>query len=229
MNSATAPYRACVWRCLPPPLPASQIGSLYWANHLRDRLGIGRGRQPTSPSDAAWRGKVGPDGVAWTTDGIPFLSRKEGDNIAVVTRCGGFPISLAVPVPNLHGQTLYVMISGVTWPAQSHVVNLRLTLEYADGGRSVANLVNPFDIGDCWDTWLGCSHDTAANGFENLGGRFGAAGSAEVADMRQPIDVDTEAHILALDLRPGAELVFLALEAVANDVVFGLMGATVLR
>lgn len=213
----------------PPSLPASQVGFNYWIDHLKNRLSRGRGQQPMDISDAAWRNKVGSDGVAWTADGIPFLTRKEGDNMAVVTRAGGFPLSLTVLVPHICGRILYLMISGITWPAQSHVVNLRVTTGYCDGKQEVADMTNPFGIGDCWDTWLGSSHDTAANGFENLGGRFGPAGSIEVADMTQPVEVDTEAHIVQFELRQNIQLVSIALEAIANDVIFGLMGASVMK
>ncbi len=72
-------------------------------------------------------------------------------------------------------------------------------------------------------------YDTAANGFENLGGRSGPAGSAAVADLTQPVAVDTEAHLVALELQPGTVLRELVLEAVANDVIFGLIGATILK
>ena len=120
------------------------------------------------------------------------------------------------------------MLSGMTFPAQSHVVNLRITLGYADGSQQPSDLVNPFGIGDCWSTWCGRFHDTAANGFENLGGRFGPPGSAAAGDLDRPIEVDTEAHLLRLPLRPEAELRAITLEAVANDVIFGLMGASVL-
>jgi hypothetical protein len=117
----------------------------------------------------------------------------------------------------------------MTFPVQSHVVNLRVTLRYADGQAAPADLINPFGIGDCWSTWCGRFHDTAANGFENIGGRSGPAGSAQVADLTKPVAVDTEAHLVALELRPGVELHAVELEAIANDAIFGIMGATVLR
>jgi len=41
--------------------------------------------------------------------------------------------------------------------------------------------------------------------------------------------VDTEAHLVALPLRVGIELRRLELEAIANDCIFGLMGATILK
>jgi len=50
----------------------------------------------------------------------------------MVSLAGDFPAQLDFPV-KAAGQTLYLMISGMTFPAQSHVVNLRVTLHYADG------------------------------------------------------------------------------------------------
>jgi len=87
---------------------------------------------------------------------------------------------------------------------QSHVTNLRVTLEYADGATQPVDLVNPFTIGDCWSC---CHyHDTAANGFENIGGRFGPAGLSEAGDLTKPIHVDCEAHLVPFDLKQGTEL-----------------------
>jgi len=202
----------------PPQSPASEVGFGYWKDHLIARCLSTS--QP--PSDAAWRKKVGPDGIAWTTDRIPFKTSKEGPNIGVVTLAGGYPAKLEFPV-NASGKELYLMISGMTFPVQSHVVNLRVTLRYADGQTDRHDLVNPFGIGDCWGVWCGRWHNTAANGFENIGGRFGPAGSSEVQDMTKPISVDTEAHLVPFELRQGIELRSVEIEAVANDVIFGVM------
>jgi hypothetical protein len=208
----------------PPPPPASQVGFGYWRDHLLQY----HGSRNEAISDSAWRNKVGPDGTAWTTDGIPFQSSKTGPNIGMVSLAGDFPAQLEFPV-KAAGQTLYLMISGMTFPAQSHVVNLRVTLRYADGQAQSVDLVNPFGIGDCWSTWCGRFHDTAANGFENIGGRTGPAGSSQVADLTQPIALDTEAHLVGLPLRTGAVLEGVGLEAIANDCLFGVMGATLLK
>ncbi|HOE65057.1 MAG TPA: DUF4450 domain-containing protein [Candidatus Hydrogenedentes bacterium] len=214
-------------RAEPPVPPESGVAHRYWrVDHVGQLL---HGQQQQGPSDAAWRAKIGDDGVAWTTDGIPFKSVRDGDNIAVVTLEGaGFPKALDFPV-NAQGAALFLMISGMTFAMQSHVVNVRATLNYADGEAESFDLVNPFGIGDCWSTWCGRFHDTAANGFENIGGRKGPAGSAEVDDMTQPVEVDTEAHLVRFDLQPDVELASFRFEAIANDVVFGVMGATVLK
>ncbi len=225
-------YNARVTEVLPrvtelaqaPAMPASQVGFNYWKQHLLQY----HGSRNQEISDAAWRNKVGPDGVAWTTDGIPFKTSKEGQNIGVVTRAGGFPEQITFPV-GAQGEALYLMLSGMTFPVQSHVVNLRLTLRYADGQVGVRDLVNPFGIGDCWSTWCGRYHDSAVNGFENIGGRSGPAGSSEVEDLTQPVAVDTEAQLLRIDLKEGVGLTSVTLEAYANDVIFGVMGASVYR
>jgi len=206
----------------PPSPPAFAVNHDYWKDHITSRVA------PNNPSDAAWRQKIGPDQIGWTCDGIPFNSPKQGRNIAVVTRAGGFPSKVEVPL-RAAGKDLYLMLSGMTFPPQSHVVNLRVVLHYADGGQQAIDLTNPFDIGDCWGTWLWRFHDTAANGFENLGGRFGPPGSSAAGDLTKPIAVDTEAHLVRIPLLPGRALRAFSVEAVANDVIYGLMGASILQ
>ena len=206
---------------IPPPLPASQVGFGYWKEHVIVRC--------KPPCDTAWRAKVGPDGVAWTTDGIPFKTSKEGNNIAVAClHTKAFPAAVSLPV-KAAGRMLYLMISGETWPAQSHVVNLRVTLRYSDGTSATRDLVQPFDIGNCWGEWCGLYHDTPANGFENIGGRSGPMGSSQVADLTKPIAVDTSAHLVRYDLAPGKLLDRVDMEVIANDVIFGIMGASIVR
>jgi hypothetical protein len=204
----------------PPAAPASSVNTAYYKDHL-----VAPFVSP-KPTDEAWRKKIGADGIAWTTDGIPFRSSKEGPNIAVVTRAAVFPQTLTVPVGQ-SGRTLYLMISGTTFAMQSHVANLRVRLHYANGTDETIDLVNPHTIGDCWNQYR--FHDTAANGFENLGGRSGPAGSSQVKDLTVPVAVDTEAHLVAFDLKQGTALETVRLEAVANDIVFGVMGATILK
>lgn len=208
-----------------PAMPASQVNFNYWKDHFRETHHGGR---IETLSDAAWRAKINEDGIGWTRDGIPFKSPREGANIGVVTVTGGFPEYLSIPF-KARGRTLYLMLSGITFPCQSHVPNVRVTLRYADGTTQIRDLVSPFTIGDCWGTWCGRYHDCAVNGFENIGGRRGPEGSADVADLTQPVEVDTEAHLVAFDLKRSVTLDSVEFEAVANDVIFGVMGATVLK
>ena len=54
--------------------PASQVGFGYWRDHLLQY----HGSRNLPVSDAGWRNKVGPDGVAWTKDANPVLSPTAG-------------------------------------------------------------------------------------------------------------------------------------------------------
>ena len=204
----------------PPELPAHQINTDYYKYHLSN----GQWIDPPL-SDEAWRRKVGDDGIAWTTEGIPFRSSRNGHNIAVFTQEGCYPTSVELAV-NAEGQALYLMISGITYAMQSHVPNVRVVLRYADGVEETRDLVNPFDIGDCWGLY-NC-FDTAANGFENIAGRYGPSGSAEVADLTQPVSVDNHAHLVRVAMRDGVVLESVRCEACATDVIYGVMGASIL-
>jgi hypothetical protein len=204
-----------------PEMPADQIGFNYWLDYLTVRS--------KPPSDAAWRAKIGDDGIGWTTDGVPFKSAREGANIAAAAMLNReFKPSVSFPV-HAGGRVLYLMISGMTHPVQSHVTNLRLVLAYADGSKETHDLVSPFGIGDCWSTWCGPHFDTPANGFENIGGRSGPAGTSQVKNLTRPVAVDTIAHLLSFDLPAGKQLEEVRMEIIANDVTFGVMGAAILK
>ncbi len=220
-NASVPDVMQRVWEAtLLPPAPSTAVSTGHYKDHL-----VAPFVNP-EPSDEAWRKKIDPDGIGWTTDGIPFKSAKTGPDIAVVTLAGAFPVSLEFPV-GATGKTLYLMVSGTTFAVQSHVVNLRIALRYADGSEQKVEMVNPFDIGDCWNQYR--FHDTAANGFENIGGRSGPMGSREVKDLTKPVPVDTEAHLVAIEMKHGAKLQTVRMEPVANDVIFGIMGASVLK
>ena len=145
-----------------------------------------------------------------------------------MTQAGVFPKALEFNV-GASGKALYLMLSGMSFPVQSHAPHLRIIVTYSDKSAETTMLTSPKDIGDCWSTWCNRWHDTTANGFENLGGRFGPAGSAEVKDMTQPVNVDTEAHLAAVPLMPGKTVQDVRIEAVANDIIFGIMGASILK
>ena len=126
------------------------------------------------------------------------------------------------------GRAVYLLITGITFPMQSHVENLRVTFLYEDGVREEHPLVNPTDIGDMWFTLWYRFHDTPNNGFENIGGRRGEM-SSKGLDLDSPIPTDTEAHILRFRLRPGRKVRAVEMRTIANDAIFALMGITVLK
>lgn len=215
---------------IPPKLPYSQIGFEYWMTHI-ERYCI---NGPYPPVDDALRIITGEDGILHTTEGIPFYTSKYGKNMGIVTIVAQnpdkttqlYPKSLSFNVDK-KGRELYLLITGMTFPAQSHVPNIEITLMYEDSSSLTRQLINPFGIGDCWGTWHGRYHDTQANGFVNIGGRYGPAGSAHVEDITKPVSVDTEAHIVRIPIRSDVILKKVTFEAAANDVIFGIIGASI--
>ena len=126
------------------------------------------------------------------------------------------------------GRAVYLLITGITLPMQSHVENLRIIIRYEDGIAEEHPLYNPDGIGDMWFTKFERYHDTPANGFENIGTGRGALSSAGL-DLTKPIATDLEAHILRFHLRRDVRVKEIEMRIIANDVIFGLMGVTLLQ
>jgi hypothetical protein len=78
-----------------------------------------------------------------------------------------------------------------------------------------------------WSNKFERYHDTPANGFENIGCGRGALSSVG-QDLSKPIQTDLEAHILRFRLRPCKAMKEIEMRVIANDVIFALMGITVL-
>ena len=111
---------------------------------------------------------------------------------------------------------------------QSHLENLRVIIRYENGSEEEYPLFNPDGIGDMWFTKFARYHDTPANGFENIGVGRGALSSAG-QDLTKQIPTDMEAHILRFRLREDQTVKEIEMRVIANDVIFALMGVTLLK
>ena len=209
-----------------PPETYSQVNFDYYSWHMHCGFNTDSpiyGHEPTR-----WRSLVGDDGIAVTGEGIPFRSSREGNFLAAATLASpAYADRVVVPVDEV-GRAVYLMITGITLPMQSHVENLRILIRYENGTEEVHPLVNPDGIGDMWFVKFGRYHDTPANGFENIGGGRGALSSAGL-DLTRQIPTDMTAHILRFPLQENQRVREVEMRVIANDVVFALMGVTVLR
>ncbi len=209
-----------------PPEEYNQINTDYYRAHLVERNLL---CPEWRVSNERWRSLVNEDGIALTGEGIPFRSKKEGNCMAVTTLAGtAYPDRITVPVGGT-GRAVYFLVTGTTYPMQSHVENLRITLKYEDKITEEHRLINPTDIGDMWFTLWGRYHDTPGAGFENLGGHCEGALSSLGCDLTKPIPTGTEAHIIGFPLRHGAVLQEIEMITIANDAIFALMGITILQ
>ncbi len=170
--------------------------------------------------------------------GIPFLIDKTDKNIAFASQWDNYPDSIEIPVSG-KGKKIYFLMAGSTNPMQSQMVNGTVTVQYADGSTTELELKNPTN-------WWPIEQDLFDDNFAfeipddkipyrvklktgelYKGGTLSSYSSIKGFTDRQ-VDGGA-ATILDLPLDPNKELKTIKLTAVSNDVVIGIMSATVLK
>jgi hypothetical protein len=160
-----------------------------------------------TPDDSQMREKI-KNGKLLTEAGIPFRQAKEGNNAVFVSQWDNFPACVQIPVGKSAGK-IYFLISGTTFPMQSHLANGRITVVYCDGGQEQLDLINP----DNYDDGLadfGYYHYAKDNGCEILG-------------------KNTHADIVEIPADPARTIDQIVFEALSNQVVIGLLGMTLMK
>ncbi len=143
-------------------------------------------------------------GKVTTRSGIDFLTPAEGNNLACVSLWDNFPTELTVPLEGA-GQELAVMFVSSTNCMQTQVENVRITVTYEDGETVAASLVYPYNI----DDWM-----VPALQKENEIFYFSDFNHAIVQRLR---------------LDPSKKLANVKVEAIANEVIMGVMGISISR
>lgn len=161
-------------------------------------------------------------GILHTGGGIPF--RVEPDparpNVVFVSKWDNFPDRVLIPLPGT-GSRLYLLFCGYTNAMQCGVTNAVLQLRYADGSAQRLPLIPPHNFRSLEK---GPETERPEDAFCYRGdpvhrlliGRLG----------RAPDSPGVYAQVLGLSLA-GRRLESLTLEAVANDMVAGIMGITI--
>jgi hypothetical protein len=197
-------------------LPAQGIGA--WAGHLNALPAI---------DDAGVRALNGtltlPNGLHFATPG------GTGPNVAFVSQWDNYPRDVTIP---LHGKArrAFLLMAGSTNFMQSRIDNGELVVSYADGGEARTALRNP-------DNWWPIEQDYFVDDYQfPLCGRLPVRVDLKTARVRV-LDPATfkgtgreveggAATVIEVPLDPSRPLKGLALRALANDVVIGLMGLT---
>lgn len=143
-------------------------------------------------------------GMVHTRSGIPFMTPASGKNLACVSLWDNFPAEVAIPLSGT-AQELAVMFVSSTNCMQTQVENVRITVEYTDGETTAAKLVYPNSI----DDWM-----VPALQKENEIFYFSDFNHATVQRLR---------------LDPTKTLAALKIEAIANEVIMGVMGVSISR
>ncbi len=144
------------------------------------------------------------NGMIRTESGIPFITPAENENIACVSLWDNFPTDITIPLEG-SGQEIAILYAATTNAMQSYVENVRITVEYADGETTSAKLVYPINI----DDWL-----VAALQKESESYYFSNYNHATVQKLR---------------LDPTKKLKNIKFEAIANEVIMGVLGVSISR
>jgi hypothetical protein len=152
-----------------------------------------------------------------TTQGVPFAFAKDGKNIAFTALWDNWPRQVTVPV-NKKADGLWLLVCGFTPPMQGRIANAELRLKYADGAMEKIELVPPLNF------WSLCpfgrvDYDYARDGFA----------LPKTPPQTVQLGANCRAIVLNHRLRPGVALESVTLETLSQEVIIGLMGASLLN
>jgi hypothetical protein len=172
-----------------------------------------------------------------TPQGISLKTPSDSNqkNIAFTSLWDNFPESISIPLKG-NASHLYVMVAGTTNPMQSRFVNGELVVSYSDGTTEVLLLKNP-------ENWWPIEQDYYSDGFAFTTNAtkpprvYLKSGiiSRNFEDFKtikgySNYGIDGgAATILDLPLDRTKTLEKLTIKTIANDVVIGLMSATLIR
>lgn len=188
-------------------------------------------------SDSGLRSIAGAKNEWSASTGIPFRTPSDTtkSNIVYTSMWDVYPDSVLIPLTGTATGAAFLM-AGTTNPMQSRLINGLIRINYTDGTSDLLELRNP-------QNWWPIEQDYYIDGF------------AFTTDAPRPIRVSLKtgmeipadykytgikgfsnfgieggaATVLSMPLNKNKKLKNLVLKAVANDVVIGLMGVTLIR
>jgi hypothetical protein len=205
------------------------------------KQGIGEWCHPmlTADIDDSGLRKAAKDNIFRTPMDIPFrtVGDSAGNNIAFTSLWDNFPDSLSVPLSG-KASHVYLMMAGTTNHMQCHITNGIVEILYKEGTTATLELVNP-------ETWAPIEQDFYVDGKAfslkcprpyrvALKSGVVSRNLAEVLKI-SPAEVYGRSIgggagiILDLPLDPKKELMELKVKSIANEVIIGLMAATLAR
>ncbi|MBW8523689.1 DUF4450 domain-containing protein [Chryseobacterium chendengshani] len=170
--------------------------------------------------------------------GIPFLINTTDKNIAFVSQWDNYSDALEISISG-KGKKIYFLMAGSTNPMQSQIVNGKITVQYVDGSMTELELKNPTN-------WWPIEQDLFDDNFAfeipddkipyrvklKTGELYKGGTLSKYSSIKGFTDRQVDggsATILDLPIDANKELKSIKLSAVSNDVVIGVMSATVLK
>ncbi|WP_183559649.1 DUF4450 domain-containing protein [Mucilaginibacter sp. SP1R1] len=176
------------------------------------------------------------NGVFKLPNQIPFITPvDDSKNILFTSRWDNYPNEVNIPLTG-NAVHAYLLMAGSTNPMQSRITNAVVTISYNDGTNAILNIKNP-------ENWWPIEQDDDYDGFAF---KTGAPKPLRVYFKTGEITTDYQQYItikgytnkgidggagtvLDLPLDGKKQLKSIQLKTLANDVVIGLMGVTLMR
>jgi len=184
--------------------------------------------------DSGLRAIVKNTGILESPQGIPFsVSEKEEANIVFTSQWDNYPQKRVIDIDG-KASHLYLLMAGSAHHMQVHMENATITVHYTNGTTEKLSLVSP-------DNWWPIEQDYYIDGHAFQTGHpqpprlYLKTGewhmdSYPVRDKNKTRKIDGgAASMLDIPLNSGKELESVTLETHSNDLVIGLMAATLLR
>lgn len=177
------------------------------------------------------------DGVVSFLD-IPFLIRGNERNVVFTSQWDNYPTSVEIPVQG-KANKVYLLVTGSTNPMQSQMVNAKIQVVYQDGSSDILDLINPVNWWPIEQDLLDDNYafeipdDRIPHRVKLSTGELYKGGSlrkySEIKGYTSRAVDGGAATLLDLPLNSDKELKSLKVLTETNDVVVGLIGATLLR
>ena len=199
--------------------------------------GIGEWCHPLTTADiddSGFRNML-KNNVLQTSLGVPFKSYATGKNIAFTSRRDNFPRKITIPMSGC-ASNAYLLMAGTTNHMQSHFVNGKITVKYADGESDTLELINP-------ENWCPIEQDYFV---DNKAFKLNAARPYRIQLKTGLVSDNLEKDLnlrginnrtipggagilLDMPLSKQKQLQSIQIETTANDLIIGLMALTLQR
>jgi hypothetical protein len=156
-------------------------------------------------------------GRIMTKQRVPFARFEPARNIAFTSLWDNWPDSVTLRVGRA-AEAIWMLVAGSTNPMQTRIANAELRFRYADGKTEKLELVPPLNF------WSLCPLGDRDYSYERDAFALPKTPPATVQLGR-----NCRAMVLAWKLRPGVRLEDITLESLSQEVVIGLMGASLMN
>ena len=195
---------------------SSEMADLHWGDVngwrmvRRDSLSVWD-RISQEPDLSTLRARVDGTGRIVSPDTetlIQFQVSTGPKNTVLLGRWDELPDTVRFPIETPRVRAVYLLVAGTTFPMQSHIANARVVLHYDDASSEPTDLINPYN----YDDGIGSFGDYHYS--EN-----------EMVELGKK----THADVIALRTDPRKQLTAVEVCCLSNQILFGVLGLTLLR